>query len=438
MFENRIPARPDTSNLKNYDEMNEKFLWNDINREFSWHTTHKLNIAYEAIDRHAENPEKANHNCVIYSHGQRKEKITFRTMRILSNKLGNVLRGLGVIKGDRVCLFLPRIPELYVALAGCAKVGAIIVPLYTNFRKNAIEERMRDAEPKVLITTPRYCERVCIDEYPNLSMIILVGGELTDEQEKKVLWDKELSKASDKLDIEWVEKDTPLFLIYTTGKDEKTVGLIHTHDAMRGYLMTSRWVLDLKEGDVLWTQTRPGWLLNVVYSAFAPWLCGVGSFVTGEINTADVLYQYIEEFSITVLYTLPTIYRMIVNAGEEIPKKFDLKSLRHLNSVLEPLQPDVIYAVMRILGLPIYDTWWTAETGMITIANFPCLPIKPGFMGKPFPGIQAAILDSEAREVQPFNMGNLCLKPGWPAMMRSIWRKDHHSHVYIHNNTRTQ
>jgi acetyl-CoA synthetase len=180
-------------------------------------------------------------------------------------------------------------------------------------------------------------------------------------------------------------------------------------------------VLDLKDGDVLWTQTRPGWLMNVVYSAFAPWLCGVEVFITGKIDNVEDLYRHIEENGITVLYTITTLYLMIMDAGEEAAKMFDLSSLRHMLSALEPLYPNVIYAVMRILGIPVCDTWWTAETGMITIANFPGLPIQPGYLGKPVPGIHAAILDEDGTEVTPFNMGTLALKAGWPSMARGVW-----------------
>jgi len=434
MFGNVIQPRPEGANLKNYDEACRKFSWNDVNREFSWHKTQKLNIAYEAIDRHAENPEKAHLNCLICSYRNREEKITYKQMRSLSNKFGNVLRRLGVERGDRVFLFLPRIPELYIAMAGCAKTGAIIAPLYNDYRKGAVKERMLDGQGKVLVTIPTYLERVPADELPELENIIIVGGDKSGLKEGEVLWNTQMERVSDDLEIEWVDKDFPLFLIYTSGHYGKPIGLLHSHDSMRGYLMTSRWVLDLKDGDVLWTQAQPGGLINVVYSAFAPWLCGVESFVTGRINSAEEIYRHIEEHGITVLYTIPTVYRLIADAGEETAKRFNLKSIRHLLSVLEPLTPDAIYDVMGILGLPVYDTWWTAETGMITIANLPCLPIKPGYLGKTFPGIQAEILDSKGRQVSPFTMGEVALKAGWPSMARGIWGNNKLYTQYIHKN----
>jgi acetyl-CoA synthetase len=171
--------------------------------------------------------------------------------------------------------------------------------------------------------------------------------------------------------------------------------------------------------------------MNVVYSAFAPWLCGVESFATGRINTVEELYRTIEEQRITIIYTIPTLYRMAVDAGESTARKYQITSLRHLLSALEPLTPELIYSIMRILGLPIHDTWWTAETGMITIANFPSVAIRPGYLGKPCPGIKAAILDADSHELPPFTMGELALGAGWPAMVRGIWANDERYRQYF-------
>ena len=175
MFENVIQPRTESVNLKNYDKAYENFSWDDVNKEFSWHKTQKLNIAYEAIDRHAENPEKAGLGCLIYSHNDRKKKITYGQMRLLSNKLGNVLRCLGIKKGDRVFLFLPRIPELYITMVGCAKIGAIIAPLYSDYREGAVKERMLDGQGKVLVTTPHHRRRVPAEELPDLEHIIITA-----------------------------------------------------------------------------------------------------------------------------------------------------------------------------------------------------------------------------------------------------------------------
>jgi acetyl-CoA synthetase len=424
------PHNPD-ANLNNYAEVCKQFVWDDVNREFSWDITGKVNIGYEAIDRHADNPRRADTNCLTYYSGGRKETITFRQMKRLSNKCGNMLRRLGVQKGDRVFVFLPRIPELYIALAGCAKIGAIIAPLYSDYRESAVKDRMLDGQGKVIITTTQYTPRVPVNELPDLQYTVLVGRPHEKSGPGAVLWDDEMAQAPDELEMEWVDRESPLFLTYTSGPTGMPIGLLHPHESMRGYLATARWVLDLKDGDVLWTQAEPGWLMNVVYSAFAPWLCGVESFITGRIKSAEEVYRCLEEHRITILYTIPTLYRMIADAGEETARKHDRTSLRHLLSALEPLTPELIYSVLRILDLPIHDTWWTAETGMITIANFPSVPINPGYLGKPCPGIKVAILDAQGAELPFFTMGDIALQAGWPAMVRGIWGNEERYRQYF-------
>ncbi len=430
MFENKITPVIKDSNLRDYDATYKSFSWDDADKYFSWHSTGKINIAHEAIDRHAKDPQKADLNCIIYYHGSEKVQITYSKMKALSNKFGNVLRNLDVKKGDRVCLYMQGIPELYIAMAGCAKIGAIIVPLYSNYRQGAVKERMLAAKAKVVVTDNIRRSRVPVNELPDLKHII-IAGEQQKHHEDDILWETEMSAVSEDLEIEWVGMDSAFLLIYTSGHDGKPVGLLHVHEAMKGYLMTAKWVLDIKDGDILWTQGRPGWFMNIVYSAFAPWLCGIENVVSGKINSSDELYRIIEENSVSVFYTIPSLYKMLIEDGEDAAEKYNLKSLRHLLSVLEPLTPDVIYAVMRILKLPVYDTWWSAETGMITIANLPCLPIKPGYLGKPCPGINASILAFSGNEAPPFEMGELVLKPGWPAMARGIWGSDDFNKIYL-------
>ena len=305
MLDNIIEPKQKDANMTDYESVYASFSWDNINSEFSWSTTNKINIAHEAIDRHAESPETADKNCLVYSYKGREGNITFREMRTLSNKFANVLRSLCIKKGDRVFLLLPRSPELYIALVGCAKIGAIIVPLYSDFMEEAVKERMLDGSGKLLVTSTRHRNRVPDKELPDLEHIIVIKEDEHDLTEGAVLWNDAMDKASVNCEIEWVEKDSPLFLIYTSGHDGTPIGLIHPHDSMRGYLATSRWVLDLKDTDVLWTNARPGWLMSIVYSAFAPWLCGVTSFISRRMKTAEQIYKNIEENNITVIYTYP-------------------------------------------------------------------------------------------------------------------------------------
>ncbi len=420
MFENQISPRAIDPNLTDYGQACSEFTWDDCNERFTWHTTGRCNIVNEAIDRHAADPRRAGRTCLICTVGEKTTRITYAEMRALSSRLGAALQNLGVRTGDPVCIFLPTCPEMYIAMAACARIGALITPLYNNYREDAVRERLLDAGTRLVITDRTHRGRVPDETLPALEHIIVTGSGQTPCAAKEHSWCDLMAVSPDDLDPVWVDRDHPLLLIYTSGRDGTPVGLLHAHDAMRGYLMTARWVLDVKDTDVLWTHGRPGWFMGAAYSAFAPWLCGITSVVTGKMHTARDLYRIIDGHRVSILYTIPTVYRLVIEAGEKAAAAYGLKSLRHLLSVLEPLQPEDIYAVMRILGFPVHDTWWSAETGMITIANFPCMTIKPGYLGRPVPGIEAAVVDDGHRPAGPFTMGELALKEGWPAMLRGV------------------
>jgi acetyl-CoA synthetase len=418
MFDNVINPVITDPVLRDYAAACRSFSWQDADRYFTWHTTGKLNIAHEAIDRHAADPHRAEQPCLIYQQASVNTVFTYSRMCELSCRFANVLKNLGVGKSDRVCLFLPGIPELFIAMSGCARAGAVIVPLYSDYMAGAVKSRMQDARPKVVVTDAEHLSRIPLDELPDLEQVIIVGGDQADTRFR--YWNREMDEASACFEPIWCAPDDPFLMVYTSGADGSPVGLVHVHEAMKGYLMTARWVLDIRDDDVVFTLGRPGWFMNIVYSAFAPWLCGVASVVCDMPDTADKLYQAIEHSGATVLYTTPSMYRLMTDAGQTCARKFNCSRLRHLLSVLEPLTPEMIYAVLSLLKLPIYDTWWSAETGMITIANMPCLLIKPGYLGKPIPGISAAVLDEAGMSAAYFEMGRLALESGWPAMARSV------------------
>jgi acetyl-CoA synthetase len=429
-MENILPPANPKANLLDYKQACESFDWHEVEQEFSWHQTGKVNIAYEAIDRHAADPIRCDRYCLIYEDEHRRERITYLQMRDLSNKFANVLKKLGVEKGDRVFIFLPRCPEYYIAMAGCAKIGAVFSPFFEALMEMAIKERLKDSGAKVLVTTPKMASRVPFSELPSLRHIILVGSENIILKSGEVSWEDEISSASYEFDIEWMDLEDPLYIIYTSGSTGKAKGVLHVHGDMVGYLITARWVLDLRDEDVVWTTSEPGWITGTVYGVFAPWLCGVNNFVRGGRFDLEGWCRSIELYRITVWYTAPTVFTRIMKE-EEIAKKHDLRSLRHILSVGESLPPEIVFWARRFFGTPIHDTWWMTETGMIMIANYPSMPIKPGSIGKPFPGIVAAVVDDRGEEVPPLTLGDLAIQKGWPAMMRGIWRDEKRYREYF-------
>ncbi|AGX05852.1 MULTISPECIES: acetate--CoA ligase [Bacillaceae] len=418
-----LPAVQGNFNLANYDELYSQFDWKEAEKEFSWSETGKVNMAYEAIDRHAESFRK-NKVALYYRDGQRKEKYTFKEMKDLSNKAGNVLKNYGdVEKGDRVFIFMPRSPELYFSVLGAIKLGAIVGPLFEAFMEGAVRDRLEDSGAKVLVTTPELLGRVPVDELPDLKTVFLVGDGI-EEDGPFIDFNKRFAEAGTKLGIEWVERTDGLILHYTSGSTGKPKGVLHVHNAMIQHYQTAKWVLDLQEEDVYWCTADPGWVTGTSYGIFAPWLSGASNVIVGGRFNPETWYKMIEEYGVTVWYSAPTAFRMLMGAGDEVVKNFDLGSLRHILSVGEPLNPEVVRWGMKVFHLRIHDTWWMTETGAQLICNYPCMEIKPGSMGKPIPGVEAAIVDDQGNILPPHRMGNLAIKKGWPSMMQTIWNNE--------------
>ena len=427
-----IPALRGSFNLNDYEHAVEHFDWSEVEAKFSWFKTGKINIVHEAIDRHALSAKK-DKVALYYKDEYRKEQFTFKEIMEMTNKAGNMFKKFNVLKGDRVFIFTPRSPEMYFCLLGAIKVGAIVGPLFEAFMDAAVYDRLNDSEAKILVTTPELVSRVPLEKLPKLEKIVLVGDDI-EETDEVVSFNKHFKEASDELEIEWMDREDGMLLHYTSGSTGKPKGVLHVHNAMIQQYKTAQWVLDLNEDDVYWCTADPGWVTGTVYGVFGPWLNGVTIVVRGGRFNPNDWYQTIEDYSVTVWYSAPTAFRMLMGIGEELTQKFNLKSLRHILSVGEPLNPEVVRWGLRAFNLRIHDTWWMTETGAMMICNYPCLNIKPGSMGKPIPGIEAAIIDDNGNVLPPNRMGNLALKMGWPSMMRSIWNNPNKYKEYFTHN----
>lgn len=427
-----IPAREGDYNLKDYEAMRNNFSWEDVSKNFTWKETGKVNAAYEAVDRHALDPDKKDKVALLYSAPDREETVTFEQLSKRSNQFANILKKYGIEKGDRVFLFLPRSPEFYVSFFGIIKTGAIAGPLFEAFMEQAVRDRLQDSEASVLVTTPELVERVPQDDLPDLKKIILVGDN-DETSDKYIDFEKEMKEASVDFEMEWVDLEDGMLIHYTSGSTGKPKGVYHVHNAMIQHYITAEWVLDLKEDDVYWCTADPGWVTGTSYGIFGPWLHGVTNVVRGGRFTQDSWYKTLENNKVTVWYTAPTALRKLVSHGKEVLQKYDLSSLRHILSVGEPLNPEVIAWGLEAFNLRIHDTWWMTETGAQLIVNLPSEDIRPGSMGKPIPGIEASIVDNEGNEIPPNQMGNLAIKAGWPAMMRKVWNNPSKYESYFIN-----
>lgn len=436
MSETIAPKKVNTkTNMPDYDEACAGFSWKEVEKAFSWHETGKVNMAYECIDRHAETWRK-NKIALYYSDQKRDEKYTFQDMKNLSNQFGNVLHNIGIEKGERVFLFMPRSPELYVSMMGILKIGAISGPLFEAFMEQAVRDRLENSDASVLITTPDLLPRVPYKELPHLEHIVLVGDGKAPNDDKDTTfyrYEQEMKDASRDLDIEWVDREDGMILHYTSGSTGKPKGVLHVHNAMIQQYQTAKWIIDLKEDDVYWCTADPGWVTGTSYGIFGPWLNGAANLIRGGRFSPENWYGTIEKYGVTVWLSAPTAFRKLMAAGDKVVDNFNLNSLRHVLSVGEPLNAEVVHWGMKVYNLRIHDHWWMTETGGIVIANYPSMVMKPGSMGKPFPGIEAAILDEEGNELPTGHMGKLCIKAGWPSMLRTVWKNEDRFNKYFLN-----
>ncbi|WP_096188721.1 acetate--CoA ligase [Evansella halocellulosilytica] len=412
-----------TFNLNDYESVRKKFNWDEVKNHFSWSKTGKVNLAYEAIDKHVDEG-KGNKPALLYSDSSREVTLTFNDLKEQSNKSAHMFKNCNVEKGDRVFIFMPRSPELYVALLGAIKVGAVVGPLFEAFMKEAVKSRIEDSEAKILVTTPELLQRVPYDQLPSLERIILVGEDIPNNERFISYFDEIKIAPADDSALEWVDLEDGLILHYTSGSTGKPKGVYHVHNAMLQHYQSAKWVLDLKEDDVYWCTADPGWVTGTSYGIFGPWLNGVTNVVRGGRFSPDDWYSTIDKYKVTVWYSAPTAFRMLMAAPKETIENHDLSSLRHILSVGEPLNPEVVRWGVEVFNHRIHDTWWMTETGAMLICNYLSESIKPGSMGKPLPGIEAAIINEHGEELPPYKMGNLAIKKGWPSMMRKIWNNE--------------
>ncbi|WP_028595760.1 acetate--CoA ligase [Paenibacillus assamensis] len=414
-----IEASALSPNLSSYESAAESFNWEEIEKHFTWHATGKVNMAHEAIDRHLAEG-RADKVALYYSDAVREESYTYAELSRKSNQFANVLRKQGITKGERVFVFMPRTPELYFSLFGILKIGAVVGPLFEAFMETAVKDRLEDSGASAIVTTPELLHRIPREQLPELKHIVLVGENIQAE-EGIVDYYAEMAVASEEAEIEWLDREDGLIIHYTSGSTGKPKGVYHVQNAMIQHYFTGKMVLDLKDDDIYWCTGDPGWVTGTSYGIFAPWLNGATNVVRGGRFSPQNWYSTIERYKVTIWYSAPTAFRMFMGAGDEIIKEFDLSSLRHVLSVGEPLNPEVVRWGMKVYGQRIHDTWWMTETGGHMICNYPSMAIKPGSMGRPIPGVQASIIDDQGNELPPYRMGNLAIRTPWPSMMRKIW-----------------
>ncbi len=412
---------------------------------YRWFKGAQTNIVHNALDRHQRTWRKNKLSLVWV--GEKGDVRTFSYFALHRDvcKFANVLKAMGVRKGDRVTIYMPRVPELVIAMLATAKIGAIHSVVYGGFSVDALQGRIEDSESKLVITADggfmngKIVElKKIVDEAvrrsPTVETVIVVrrtGHEVRIEPNRDYWYDDlmKLPLAQSQCATEVMEADEPLYVLYTSGTTGKPKGIVHAHGGyMVGIYSTLKYVFDLRDEDRFWCAADPGWVTGHSYIVYGPLLCGATTFMYEGAPTypyPNRWWHLVEKYGITILYTAPTAIRGLMRFGESWPARHDLSTLRLLGSVGEPINPEAWKWYHRVIGkgrCPIMDTWWQTETGMFMITPTPVVPLKPGSGTRPFFGQQAEILDEHGNAVPDGEEGFLVLKRPWPAMMTTIFK----------------
>jgi len=350
---------------------------------------------------------------------------SFKELDDQSNKFANVLQSLGLSKGDIIFTLLPKIPEQFFVLLGALKLQLIVSPLFANFGEGAIFDRMGDACAKALVTKKSFLKKISRikNRLPHLKYIIIVDSE-NNLSSDALSYTTLMQDKANIFETPLTGKDAPSLLHYTSGSTGKPKGVLHVHGSVVTINQTTKEILDLKENDKYWCTADLGWVTGTSYGMTGPWSCAITQVHFSGQYSPEAWFTILEKEAVSVWYTAPTALRMLMKEDASLFKKFNLKELRHICSVGEPLNPEIIHWSRKVLNKDIYDTWFQTETGAIMIANHPGLEIKPGSMGKPIKGIRAAIITDKGEMAGDDHRSNLCLESGWASMFVTYFNNE--------------
>jgi acetyl-CoA synthetase len=416
---------------------------------YKWFVGGKTNVVLNALDRHQDTPTR-NKLALIWE-GENGELRTFSYFALAREvcQFANILKSMGVSKGDRVTIYLPRIPELPIAMLACAKIGAVHSVVYGGFSVESLHGRIEDSESRVLITADGGYMRgkvvnlkaiadEALQRAGTIEHVVVVrrtrepvAMEVGRDYFYDDLMNLPISRgpANGRCPTEVMDAEDPLFLLYTSGTTGKPKAIVHTHGGYQvGVATTLKYAFDMKPEDRWWCAADPGWITGHSYIVYGPLILGATSVMYEGAPTypyPDRWWRIVEKYGVSILYTAPTAIRGLMRFGESWANRHDLSTLRLLGSVGEPINPEAWRWYHRVIGrgqCPIIDTWWQTETGMFMITPVPSYPLKPGSATRPFPGIEAEVLDEEGRPVAPGEEGKLVITRPWPAMLRGLYK----------------
>ena len=413
-------------NLADYEAERSAFDWEKVGEYFDGLPSGGLNIAHEAIDRHADGPLAEKPALIWLGENGERRVYTFMQLKRESAKFANVIASLGLQKGERLFTLSTRLPELYIGIMGTLKNRSVLCPLFSQFGPEPILQRLQRGDAKALLTTKALFEkkvRPLLDALPGLRHVLLIDAEEDEDEQIRAL-PPLMAQASDSFEIAPTDPEDMSILHFTSGTTGMPKGAIHVHKALYAHWSTGYYVMDFHREDIFWCTADPGWVTGTSYGVIAPWVHGVTNVVDEAEFDAKRWYTILQEERVSVWYTAPTAIRRLMRLEMEPTAEYDLSKLRLIHSVGEPLNPEAVYWGIEKLKMPIHDNWWQTETGGIMIANYLSQAVRPGSMGRPLPGIEAAIVHVNEAEksvtevTEPNEEGELALRPGWPSMFR--------------------
>jgi acetyl-CoA synthetase len=417
-----------------------------------WFVNAKLNITANCLDRHVRTARR-NKAAIIWRGEDGAERVyTYQRLLTEVMRFANGLKNLGVKKGDRICIYMPMVPEQLIAMLACARIGAVHSVVFGGFGVTALNMRINDAEAKVVITADISLRRgktiplisivqEAVLNAPSVEHVIVLRRRKEPEAETRPDFELDFHRITAGVPAdcspEVMDAEDPLFILYTSGSTGTPKGVVHTCAGyMVGTYYTTKYVFDLKENDIYWCTADPGWITGHSYILYGPLAVGATVFITEmtpDYPDPGIWWSLIEEQKINIFYTAPTAIRTFMKLGERWPDKYDLGSLRIIGSVGEPLNPEAFEWYYRVIGkmrCPIVDTWWQTETGMQMITTMVGEPMRPGFAGKAIPGIEVDVTDKDGISVPAGTGGFLVIKNPWPAMLRTVYKNDERYRKY--------
>lgn len=429
-----LAVRP---NMVDYDASCAGFSWNAARDALSGLPGGGVNIAYEAVDRHAAG-DRAGHEALRFIRADGAvHSLSYAELSEQTGRFAGVLHGLRIGRGERVFSLMGRSPELYIAALGTLKNASVFCPLFSTFGPEPVRQRLHLGSGRALVTTRALYRRKIAqirDSLPELEHVLLIDAE--GRPDPGTLDLAELIRDAPQLPTATTHAEEMALLHFTSGTTGTPKGAVHVHDAVTAHRATGFFALDLHPDDVYWCTADPGWVTGTSYGVIAPLTHGVTTIVDEEEMDADRWYRILAEQRVTVWYTAPTALRMLMKAGAGHAAGHDLSALRFVASVGEPLNPEVVVWGQEAFGQPVHDNWWQTETGGIMISNYAAMEIRPGSMGRPLPGVEAAIVarNQDGKAVvrngeallltEPDAVGELALRPGWPSMFRGYLHED--------------